>query len=171
VPVSIDAVSLGLGRTALDTTPAPIAGSTDDATNQTAPQAAGKDMFLKLLVAQLKYQNPMEPVDSSQFMAQTAQFTMVEKLQEMAAQTEALVAGEMSQRAAGLLGRQVSYVDAEGATQTGVVTGTRFGPDGPVLLIGPGGSGVPPENTVELSLGDVREVTLAAAPEPPTATA
>jgi len=118
--------------------------------------ASSKDTFLKLLVAQLKYQNPMEPVDSSQFMAQTAQFTMVEKLQAMAAQTDALVAGEASQRAAGLLGRQVTYLDDQGAAQTGVVTGTRFGTDGPVLLVG----------TKEISLSGVREVALA-----PTATA
>ena len=153
--MSIDAV-----RLAMDTPPSPVTGTSDSATGQTNPQTVGKDMFLKLLVAQLKYQNPMEPVDSSQFMAQTAQFTMVEKLQEMAARTEALVAGEASQRAAGLLGRQVSYVDADGATQTGVVTGTRFGSDGPVLLLGPGGSGMPPENTVEVALNDVREVAL-----------
>jgi flagellar basal-body rod modification protein FlgD len=143
--LSIDAV-----RPALDATPTPVTGTTDGATGQADPQTIGKDMFLKLLVAQLKYQNPMEPVDSSQFMAQTAQFTMVEKLQAMAAQTDALVAGEASQRAAGLLGRQVSYVDAEGATRTGVVTGTRFGADGPVLLLG----------SAEISLNDVREVTL-----------
>ena len=134
----------------MDLTAPPVTGTTDGAIGQTDPQAIGKDMFLKLLVAQLKYQNPMEPVDSGQFMAQTAQFTMVEKLQAMAAQTDALVAGEASQRAAGLLGRQVSYVDAEGAAQTGVVTGTRFGSDGPVLLLG----------TTELSLNDVREVSL-----------
>ena len=137
-------------RLAMTTPPAPTTGPTDGATGQLDPQTIGKDTFLKLLVAQLKYQNPMEPVDSSQFMAQTAQFTMVEKLQAMAAQTDALVAGEASQRAAGLLGRQVSYVDAEGAAQTGVVTGTRFGSDGPVLLLG----------TTELSLNDVREVAL-----------
>src|SRR6266542_759584 len=137
-------------------TATPTARPTEGATSQADPQSVGKDTFLKLLVAQLKYQNPMEPVDSSQFMAQTAQFTMVEKLQAMAAQTDALVAGEASQRAAGLLGRQVSYVDADGATQPGVVTGTRFGTDGPVLLLG----------TTELSLGDVREVTLAPAAEP-----
>jgi flagellar basal-body rod modification protein FlgD len=113
----------------------------------------GKDVFLKLLVAQLKYQNPMEPVDSSQFMAQTAQFTMVEKLEAMAAQTDALVAGEASQRAAGLLGRQVTYPDGAGGSKSGVVTGTKFGADGPLLLLG----------TKEISLRDVSEVTLAPA--------
>jgi flagellar basal-body rod modification protein FlgD len=148
--VTIDAMN-SLGRTGLATDPAQTAGQTDGATGQVDPQTIGKDTFLKLLVAQLKYQNPMEPVDSSQFMAQTAQFTMVEKLQAMAAQTDALVAGEASQRAAGLLGRQVTYLDDQGSTQTGVVTGTKFGTDGPVLKLG----------TTEISLHDVREVSLA----------
>jgi len=150
--VTIDAVTLSAARMALDTTPPPTAGPTDGATTQIDAQTTlGKDAFLKLLVAQLKYQNPMEPVDSSQFMAQTAQFTMVEKLEAMAAQTDALVAGEASQRAAGLLGRQVTYLDDQGATQTGVVTGTRLGSDGPVLLLG----------KTEVPLSGVREVALA----------
>ena len=160
--MTIDAAPSGMSRLALDTIPpTPTTGPTEGATTQLDPKTVGKDMFLKLLVAQLKFQNPMEPVDSSQFMAQTAQFTMVEKLQAMAAQTDALVAGEASQRAAGLLGRQVTYVDDNGATQTGVVTGTKFGTDGPVLKLGAGGSGTSPESPVEISLNDVREVALA----------
>ena len=159
--MTIDATTFGRSRVALDTPPPPTAGPTDNATTQLDPKAVGKDMFLKLLVAQLKFQNPMEPVDSSQFMAQTAQFTMVEKLQALAAQTDVLVAGEASQRAAGLLGSQVTYVDGSGAEQKGVVTGTKFGPDGPVLKLSPGGAGVPPGNTTEVSLNAVREVTLA----------
>src|SRR5260221_2940410 len=62
----------------------------------------GKDTFLKLLVAQLKYQDPMSPADSTQFLAQTAQFTMVEKLSSIeseiknnAASNEVLEAGSM----------------------------------------------------------------------------
>ena len=153
--------------TGMNVTGAGSAGATTGTTPTTAPTGTSssspavstpavskdfdKDTFLKLLVAQLKYQNPMEPVDSSQFMAQTAQFTMVEKLQAMAAQTDALVAGEAAQRAAGLLGRQVTYLDDQGAQQTGVVTGTKFGTDGPVLRLG---------NT-EISLNAVREVSLA----------
>ena len=105
--MSIEAMTNVTGRTASATTPSTVTGPTAGATAQTDPQMGSKDMFLKLLVAQLKYQNPMEPVDSSQFMAQTAQFTMVEKLQAMAAETDALVAGEASQRAAGLLERVV----------------------------------------------------------------
>ena len=160
--MTIDALSTDTARMALATTPPSTTAPSDGATTQADPKTMGKDTFLKLLVAQLKYQNPMQPVDSSQFMAQTAQFTMVEKLQAMAAQTDALVAGEASQRAAGLLGRQVTYLDDQGAAQTGVVTGTRFGTDGPVLLLG----------TTEIPLSGVREVALApAAATTATATA
>ena len=148
--MSIEAMTFVTGRMASAADPSPVSAPDAGATGQTDPHVSGKDMFLKLLVAQLKYQNPMEPVDSSQFMAQTAQFTMVEKLEAMAAQTDALVAGEQAQRAAGLLGRQVSYDDAQGMAQTGVVTGTRLGSDGPVLLLG----------KTEVPLSSVREVSL-----------
>ena len=49
-----------------------------------ANQELGQDAFLQLLVAQLKYQDPMSPSDSSEFLSQTAQFTQVEKLEEIA---------------------------------------------------------------------------------------
>jgi flagellar basal-body rod modification protein FlgD len=40
--------------------------------------SADKDTFLKLLVAQLKHQNPLEPADGLQFVTQLAQFTAIE---------------------------------------------------------------------------------------------
>ena len=40
--------------------------------------SADKDMFLKLLVAQLRHQNPLEPADGLQFVTQLAQFTTLE---------------------------------------------------------------------------------------------
>jgi flagellar basal-body rod modification protein FlgD len=149
--VSIDPVTFGLARTAADATPAPTSAPTTGATTQSDPQAIGKDVFLKLLVAQLQYQNPMEPVDSSQFMAQTAQFTMVEKLEEIAKQTDTLLAHETSQTAASLLGRNISYVTGDGSRASGVVNAARFGPNGPVVVVG----------QTEVPLANVAEVTTA----------
>lgn len=40
-----------------------------------------KDTFMALLVAQLKYQNPMQPTDSMDFVNQLAMFSMIEQLQ------------------------------------------------------------------------------------------
>ena len=66
------------------TTPVPGASgiATQTATNSVdRKDQMGKDMFLKLLVAQMKYQDPANPASSSEFMAQTATFTQVEKLE------------------------------------------------------------------------------------------
>jgi len=47
-----------------------------------------KDAFLKLLVAQMKYQDPLEPTSNTEFIAQYASFTQVEQLQNMSANLE-----------------------------------------------------------------------------------
>jgi flagellar basal-body rod modification protein FlgD len=118
--------------------------STSIYTNGTIPPPAentlGKDAFLKLLVAQLKYQNPLEPADGAEFMAQTAQFTMVEQLTAIAEQSSVSAA-------ANFIGRTVTW-EANGSVQSGVVTGARFASDGAQLVVG--------DQTVPLA--DVREV-------------
>src|SRR3954471_21599736 len=82
------------------------------------PDAMGKEMFLKLLVAQLRYQNPMSPSDPQAFMAQTAQLSMAERLEEMSKANTELLAAERSRAATGLLGNQVTWTGADGTEQT-----------------------------------------------------
>jgi flagellar basal-body rod modification protein FlgD len=121
----------------------------------------GKDAFLKLLIAQLKYQDPSKPVDSSQFMAQTAAFTQVEKLQAMAADSSASLALQQGLAASSLVGHTVSYLDADGVTQSGVVTSASFGGSGsagPVVHIG----------DVKVPLSSIVEVTGGTSPAPAT---
>jgi flagellar basal-body rod modification protein FlgD len=126
-------------------------------TNKAEPgEGMGKDTFLKLLVAQLKYQNPMEPVDSSQFMAQTAQFSMVERLESMEKATTELLASERSRAATGLLGNQITWKD-NGVEKTGVVTGVRMGADGSTLVVG----------DKDVPYASVTKVTTAPAPTAP----
>ena len=54
-----------------------------DRRTRRANNQLNENTFLTLLVAQLKYQDPMNPADSTQFLTQTAQFTEVETLQKM----------------------------------------------------------------------------------------
>ena len=110
-----------------------------------------KDMFLKLLVAQMKYQDPANPASSSEFMAQTAAFTQVEKLEEIAAQNASLLALQRSSSAGALVGRTVSYTDENGATQTGRVTSVRLGTDTAEATAMVGG--------VSVSMGRITEVS------------
>ena len=92
-----------------------------------------QDTFLKLLVAQLKYQDPSNPADSTAFLSQTAQFTQVEKLSEIA---EMLGAQQLI-GASALVGRTVTYQDADGVSVTGVVTKTKLNGDSePTLVVG-----------------------------------
>src|SRR4051794_25200827 len=114
---------------------APAAG-TDTGATTTTSKSADKDMFLQLLVAQMKYQDPMNPTDSSQFLAQSAQFTALEKMQAVADQTAQLVASQMAFGASGLVGRTVSWTTADGVARSGSVTGVTFGTDGPLLDVG-----------------------------------
>jgi flagellar basal-body rod modification protein FlgD len=95
-----------------------------------------KDMFLKLMVAQLKNQDPMNPTDSSQFLAQTAQFTSLEKLDAVASQTAQALTAQMAFGASGLVGRTVTYTGADGAELTGTVGSVRFTATGPMLGVG-----------------------------------
>jgi flagellar basal-body rod modification protein FlgD len=94
-----------------------------------------KDTFLKLLVAQLKYQDPTSPADATQFMSQTAQFTVIEKLDALSALDQKVLDATRAQSAASLIGRQVTYTDYSGTSRTGTVTGTSFGSQNPTLTI------------------------------------
>jgi flagellar basal-body rod modification protein FlgD len=137
------------------TSPIPSAGSTATATASTMverkDQGSQKDMFLKLLVAQMKYQDPANPASSSEFMAQTATFTQVEKLEEIAAQNASMLALQRSSSAGALVGRTVSYTDEAGATKTGAVTSVRLGTDSSEATAIVGGVSVPMGRITEVS--------------------
>ena len=112
------------------TTPS-ITGSVGTATTTATSTAdrsdqMGKDTFLKLLVAQMKYQDPANPASSSEFMAQTATFTQVEKLEEIASQNAQLLTLQRSLSAGALVGHSVSYTDTDGTTKTGTVSAVRI---------------------------------------------
>ncbi len=73
-----------------------------------------KDQFLQLLVAQLKHQDPLEPTSSDDFIATSAQFTVVEKLDELAQQGENSALINSLATAASLFGREVVATSGDG---------------------------------------------------------
>ncbi|MDT0275651.1 flagellar hook assembly protein FlgD [Blastococcus goldschmidtiae] len=86
----------------------------------------GKDTFLKLLVAQMRYQDPSKPVDSSQMIAQTATFTQVEKLEQIAKSSATALVLQEHAAAGAMVGRQVTYTDTNGVPVTGLVSSVRL---------------------------------------------
>lgn len=102
----------------------------------------GKDAFLKLLLAELKYQDPLRPMENKEFIAQMAQFSALEEMQNLNEEIKALRkdqdrSGERSiLMALGLLlGRQLT-VSTDGDTVTGSVTGMGFAEGMPGLALG-----------------------------------
>ncbi len=126
------------------------------ATTMTTGQSTNgedKDMFLKLLVAQMKYQDPSKPTDSTQYLQQMAQFSMVEKLDEMAeAQAKSTTSNQL-QSAVGMIGRTVNY-GAGDAAGSGAVTSVTVISGVPKLIID--------GKTVDLA--DVTKVTTTPSP-------
>jgi len=112
-------------------------GVTGTARGGTAPASSkdDKDMFLQLMVAQMKYQDPLNPTDSSEFLAQTAQFTALEKMQEVADQSAMLLSTQLAFGASSLIGQTVRWYDESGVEQSGTVQGTTYLATGPVLSV------------------------------------
>ncbi len=75
-----------------------------------------KDAFLQLLVAQMKYQDPLQPTSNTEYIAQYAQFSQVEQMQNMAASMDL-------QRASGLVGQYVYIKTLSSTGETNYVNG------------------------------------------------
>ena len=98
--------------------------------------ALGKEEFLNLLVAQLANQDPLNPMDSTESIAQLAQFSALEQMQNVATQIESLRQSSGLIDAMLLQGQNVEAVDVNGATYSGTVESATWGAEGLVLTIG-----------------------------------
>ena len=104
---------------------APVA-TTTATTSVDRPNQMGSDTFLKLLVAEMKYQDPSSPMSSSDMMAQTATLTQTQSLQTIADQNKQQLALQRSLTAGALVGHQVSYTATDGTTQSGTVSAVQI---------------------------------------------
>jgi flagellar basal-body rod modification protein FlgD len=91
--------------------------------------------FLQLLVTQLRNQDPLNPVNDREFLAQMAQLSTLEATTELATQVRRMVANQEQLGALQLVGRKVQYLQA-GSAAEGTVTGVRLDRDEPYLLLG-----------------------------------
>jgi len=107
------------------------------AAGQTAAGAAKLDCnaFLQLLIAQMKNQDPIEPMKASDYAAQLATFSQVEKSVQMNDRLGALLTSSQPGQAEGLIGRTVTSSDG---TISGVATSAGIGSDGVVAVLADG---------------------------------
>jgi flagellar basal-body rod modification protein FlgD len=115
---------------------------------QAAGGQIGKDTFLKLLAAQLQHQNPLNPTDDQQFLAQMAQMSEVEQVTNMARGQEEITRSQQMTEAVSLIGRTVTWLDADGS-HSAAVESVQAGANGPTVTAG-GQAGLHPADLVEV---------------------
>jgi flagellar basal-body rod modification protein FlgD len=107
--------------------------------------------FLKLLVAQMSAQDPLNPQSNTDFAAQMAQFSALQTSQSTQGEISLLQAGQQVQQANGLIGRSVTLQLPDGTTPSGVVTGVQMSSGVPMIVV----------NGTAYSLGNVLSISAA----------
>ncbi|XBH22140.1 flagellar hook capping FlgD N-terminal domain-containing protein [Jonesiaceae bacterium BS-20] len=114
-------------------------------TNSGGVPEAKKEMdsetFMKLLLAQLRFQDPSTPMSTNEMMAQTTQLATMEQLTNIATTVTEGFALAMRDTAANLVGKTVTYQLADGEFVTGQVQSVRY--DGAVPSVNVDGTDIP----------------------------
>ncbi len=114
------------------------AAASATSSTQNALGQLDSNAFLKLLTAQLKYQNPFSPSDPSAMLGQVATYAQVEALQKIQAAQATSSSLEQARMAGEIMGKRVTGTDANGTALTGIVSSARFTATGPVLTLDTG---------------------------------
>lgn len=109
-----------------------VAGATG--VNATSGNQLNQQDFIRILMTQLTYQDPLKPMDNEQFMAQMAQFTALQQTTELNTNLLQLIQNQAALGSVGLIGRTVDVQTASG-TQTGTVTALSYTGDQPVISL------------------------------------
>ncbi|MCR9137911.1 MAG: flagellar hook assembly protein FlgD [Alphaproteobacteria bacterium] len=115
----------------------PVSGATNTVAQTASAAAADKatldyDTFLKLLVAEMKNQDPTEPMDSTEYISQLASFSNVEQTIQTNARLEELLKSSSIAQAGSLIGRSVTSPDG---SINGVVQQVEIFDDGVVAIL------------------------------------
>ncbi|WP_445155242.1 flagellar hook assembly protein FlgD [Arthrobacter sp. Hor0625] len=117
--------------------PVTAAGTTPEAAAVRAPvQTMDANVFMSLLVAQLKNQNPSAPMDTNQMMAQTIQLSMMEKMTELTSNSKEGFSLQMRSAAAQLIGHSVDYTLPDGTAGSGIASSVSFAGSVPTVKVG-----------------------------------
>lgn len=94
----------------------------------------GLQDFMRILLTQLTYQDPLKPMDNQQFMAQMAQFSALEQSQRLNDKVQELVDNQAALQSVALIGRTVDLQTASGAA-TGTVSSLSLQGNAPLLSV------------------------------------
>jgi flagellar basal-body rod modification protein FlgD len=97
----------------------------------------------------MKNQDPLNPTDSSEYMGQMTQFSILEQITNLGQTSSAAAANDYDQQAIALIGRSVTYLKDDGTSGSGTVDQVTFSSRGPALTIG-GTAGILPAFVTEV---------------------
>jgi flagellar basal-body rod modification protein FlgD len=117
-------------NSATSTTPA--AQSTAAKTANAGFSALDGTAFLRLLIAQLKYQDPTKPVDPTQYVSQLAQFSGVEQAVKTNSLLDGLITTSALSQAEGMIGRTVASADG---SVVGKISAMKILSDGSIAIL------------------------------------
>ncbi|ASD21932.1 flagellar hook capping protein [Cryobacterium sp. LW097] len=103
---------------------------------RTPKQTLDSETFMSLLVAQLRNQDPSSPMDTNQMISQTTQLAMMEKLTALSTTADENFSLQMRTAAAALVGQNVTYTDATGASVTGIASAVSYAGPVPQVTVG-----------------------------------
>ena len=112
------------------------ASLTSQTPTRTPTKTFDSGMFLNLLVTQLRNQDPSSPMDSTQMISQTSQLASMEQLTSLTKTTTDGYSLQMRSAAANILGKHVSWTDANGAPKSGIASAVSFSGDIPQVTVG-----------------------------------
>ena len=111
----------------------------------------GKESFLKLLVTELKHQDPTKPMEDKEFIAQMAQFSSLEQMSNMNKEIKNLLGSSRASEAYGILGKEVDTFDTVKKTRVaGIVSSVFY--KGEELMLIVGNEEVPMKNVHSVSV-------------------
>ena len=104
---------------------ASVGAANDSGSSELNRAGLGQEDFLKILLTQLTFQDPLEPMDNQEFVAQMAQFTSLEQSKQSNDNLESLLSIQSSTQSLGLLNKTVEVVLSNG-TDVGEITTVGF---------------------------------------------
>jgi len=109
--------------------------SSPNSTSSTSSVGVDYNTFLQLLIAEMKNQDPTNPMDTAQYMSQFAQLSSVEQAMQTNNKLDSLLSSQSLSQADGLIGKTVSFTDSTGATFSGKVKSISINTDGSVATL------------------------------------
>lgn len=108
-------------------------------TANNATEVLGKDDFLKLLVTQLRHQDPINPVEDKEFIAQLAQFSSLEQMQNLTTSINTMMESQQRltalSQATAMIGKEVEIASHSGESLFGKVSGVQFISGWPEVIV------------------------------------